>query len=645
MSELKSLTLNGKKYDAFVDPVARENGSSLTVVDIGEIVLTSGEHDLVLTADVEAALTKAIEAGKPFILSFTDIRTGEALTVSAVAAVAESGGIADVIALLGLVAISIRKQYDGWVAIIIDYTGMNSDTSVLYTPQERTEDEKAQARANIGAVDEAQVEDAINSALGKADLKDFELLGHSPQYLPGEGNVYNIVVDVKEETVVSIESDTVADLSTVKNTGYQGASETYENGIYTLTSAAGGAWFQHRKYFNVGGLIPGEQYVLMYDVTGVAQQTNSGCGYYAQLSIHDAEDPDFASVLSKAIHITDDVKRFPFTAPSTTVTVYVNAATSSMTELGGLQIQYRDIWVNKASANELRTKVYRKELTTSERLVLNDISGGLTIETTPAAEIYSQTIEEDQFPTSVLFGKTCVCFGDSITGNYAKHFDYPSVIAAKTGMTVVNGGFGGCRMAKHPTATYDAYSMYRLADSVASGDWSVQDAVADAVAEASSPLYAADHINELKALDWSKVDIVTILFGANDFTGGVGLESESDPLSTNHYKGAARYSIEKLLNTYPNLRIVLLSPLYHYKTVDGETVDTDAYTSGGNKMSDFIKALKEVAEEYKLPFFDMYNTLGINKINRKDMLPDGAHPSAAGIERIGESIAARLLSV
>jgi lysophospholipase L1-like esterase len=514
--------------------------------------------------------------------------------------------------------------------------------AVLCIEQYLTEEQKAQARENIGAVDEETIESIVNKAIVKTDLEEYEPLGQSPQYIDGADNLYNIVVDAKEETLVCIDSDTVADLSTVTNISFQGASETYKDGVYTLTCTAGGQWFQHRKYFNVGGLTTGEKYVLMLDVTDVEKtNANTSSGYYAHVSIHDAEDPNLANILSESIHKSGDIKGYEFTAPSGTVRVYLNAAVSDIKEFEGVQIQYRDIWVNRKDAKELRTAIYKKELTTSEMLVLKDIRGGVTIETTPPADIYLQLLKEEQPILSVLSGKICVCFGDSITGNYAKFFDYPSVIAEKTGMTVVNGGFGGCRMAKHPTNTYDAYSMYHLADSVVTGDWSIQDAVADA----GTPLHAVEHITELKALDWNKVDIVTILFGANDFTGGVELEDESNPLSINHYKGAARYSIEKLLTAYPNLRIILMSPLYHYKRVDDTIVDTDTYTSNGKKMSEFVDALKEVAEEYKLPFFDMYNTLGINKLNREVMLPDGAHPSQKGINRIGESIAARLSSI
>lgn len=534
------------------------------------------------------------------------------------------------------------KQTADEVQVAID----NGLVAVTYGDQELDEAKKVKARSNIGAVDEGYVINAIDTALGKVNLEEYELLGQTPQYLSDAESIYSLVVDVKEQTNVSITSDTVADLSTAENVTFQNATEKYENGIYKMTFSSGGMWFQHRKGFDVAGLIPGEKYTLFYDVTGV-QQTNTGKSQFGQISIHDALDPNLANVLSEAIYLEGDVKRFSFTALSSVARVYICGVTSDMTSYEGAEIQYRDIWINQYSAKELRTPIFKREVSTADRLTLKNINGGLTIQANPNADVYLQIVEDQSVP-SILSGKTCVCFGDSLTGNYASPFDYPSVIAKKTGMTVVNGGFGGCRMSSHPSSLYDAYSMYRLADSVASGDWSVQDAVADATIQEGSPMYAIEHIDALKALDWNNVDIVTILFGGNDFMGGAPLVNETDPLSVSSYKGAARYSIERLLTAYPMLRIVLVTPFYFFRKVDGEIVDTDTFTAGadGNtKLSEYIDALREVAEEYKLPFFDMYNTLGFNKVNREIFLPDGGHPSTDGTERVGESLAARLMSI
>lgn len=520
---------------------------------------------------------------------------------------------------------------------LIDQIMAAINNAVLYTEQTLTEEEKAQARKNIGAVDEDYVEQTIAAAMGAADLNDYELVGDTPRYLAGANTKYNIILDVKEETDVSIISDTVAEMAGATNVTFQGCSETYDSGVYTLECQSASAWYGVKKGFTISDLVPNEPYSLMYDVTGVVQSDTIQSGYYAHLMIMDANGETLSSQM---IHSTGDIKQYAFTPKSESVTVNLYTTDSSHANQIGNKIRYRDIWINKADAKEVRTDVYKFSITTSERLQLSDVGGGVTITATPAAKVYTLVVEGDA-PDSPLVGMTCVCFGDSITGNYTNPFDYPSIIARKTGMEVINGGFGGCRMAQHPSENYTAFSMYNLADSVASGNWAVQDAAVESVESAN----AAEHLAALKEVDWSAVDYITILYGTNDFTGGVPIGEDDRSLSTAQFKGALRHSIETILTAYPKIRIVLLTPIYRFWKENGTVTDSDSYEVSGQKLTDYVEAVLDVASEYKLPVFNLYNSLGINKINRTQFLSDGTHPSQDGIERIGESIAARLLSV
>jgi lysophospholipase L1-like esterase len=89
----------------------------------------------------------------------------------------------------------------------------------------------------------------------------------------------------------------------------------------------------------------------------------------------------------------------------------------------------------------------------------------------------------------------------------------------------------------------------------------------------------------------------------------------------------------------------LLTPIYRFWTEDGAITDSDSREISGLKLTDYVEAVVAVADEYKLPVFNLYNSLGISKINRTVFLADGVHPSEAGIDRIGESLAARLASI
>ena len=490
--------------------------------------------------------------------------------------------------------------------------------------------------ARAKAVSADYVEQAIANAIGGVNLSEYKLLGVTPQRLNGAENRYNIVVDATEETAVTIYSDTVADLSTAKNVRYQNTVETYENGVYALSCTNDGKpWYQTRKYFDIYDLVPGETYNLMYDVTGVVETDIPDVSSPVQIAIHDANG---SSLFSYQMVLGFKTVRFTATTSQITVSIYPTIQGASST--AGYTIRYRDIWVNRADALEVRTDIYSFYSVTSERLDLRDICGGVTITTTPSTDVYAQAVEGDT-PEGPLAGMTCVCFGDSITGNYAAPFDYPSFIARKTGMEVINAGFGGCRMAQHPGDGYSAFSMYSIADSIASGDWSVQDVGIGKVNISN----ATEHLESLKAVDWSAVDYITIFYGTNDFTGGVPIGEDDNSLATTQYKGALRYSIEKILTAYPKIRIVLLTPIYRFWTEDGTVTDSDSREVSGLKLTDYVKAVTDVADEYKLPVFNLYNSLGINKINRTTFLSDGVHPSESGRERIAESIAARLSSI
>jgi hypothetical protein len=62
--------------------------------------------------------------------------------------------------------------------------------------------------------------------------------------------------------------------------------------------------------------------------------------------------------------------------------------------------------------------------------------------------------------------------------------------------------------------------MCNLADAIATGDFSAQDAM---VNHADAHAYFPEALNTLKGIDFQTVDIITIAFGSNDFTNGDAL--------------------------------------------------------------------------------------------------------------------------
>ena len=230
-----------------------------------------------------------------------------------------------------------------------------------------------------------------------------------------------------------------------------------------------------------------------------------------------------------------------------------------------------------------------------------------------------------------LYGKKIANFGDSVFGNKRPPNDVSTALANITGATVYNLGFGGCRMSQH-SANWDAFCMYRLADAVATGDFSLQNAV-DVDNVSGMPSYFKETRTLLESIDFSEVDIITIAYGTNDFTASVSLDNANDPKDTTTFCGALRYSLEKLLTAYPQLHIFVCTPTWRFWMDNGTFLyDSDTHEINGKLLTDFVEAVKTVSNAYHVKAIDNYYDLGINQYNRSHWFPsnDGTHHNKDG---------------
>lgn len=253
----------------------------------------------------------------------------------------------------------------------------------------------------------------------------------------------------------------------------------------------------------------------------------------------------------------------------------------------------------------------------------------------PSVKVKKANVDFD-IASPLLSGKTVVCFGDSIFGMTRDTTSVPAWAAAFTGAKVYNVGFGGCRMAVHPTSGYAAFSMWALADAVATGTYTTQDAQASSGAD-----YFAQQLAVLKGIDFGSVDTVVIHYGTNDFTGNVAIDNATDDDDTSTLCGALRYALRKIQTAYPKIRVFISSPIYRKWDSTGAETYTNA---NGKKLREFCTALAGVADEFNCPCIDGYKALGINTANASAFLADGTHLNEHGRQAFGEYIGGCLIS-
>src|SRR5690625_4857487 len=259
----------------------------------------------------------------------------------------------------------------------------------------------------------------------------------------------------------------------------------------------------------------------------------------------------------------------------------------------------------------------------------------------PFPETEHSTVSATPEQQNILAGNTMVTFGDSVT----EFGHYPEVIEMTTGMTVHNLGFKGTRLAYHPHSAYDEFSPTKLVDAIVSRDFSAQDVAIQEDRNYSEEFI--DHYHHLKRIDFNDVDLVSLLIGTNDYMGnqaGVVSLGHSTDLTRETFSGALNYFITTILDAYPHLELVLITPTWrmNHENLGGESA-TIQPNGNGDYLIEFVDTILKSGQHHNLPTLDLYRTSGFNEENHADFFVDHVHPNEEGYERIGNVISQFLI--
>lgn len=292
-----------------------------------------------------------------------------------------------------------------------------------------------------------------------------------------------------------------------------------------------------------------------------------------------------------------------------------------------------------ATFNPTGVLKFRSEADRRYAAISTKISGSWTPQRVKLTRTSISKEEYDVLPSNAdrfkpLFNKKVVFFGDSLFGMYRGATSAAAYAEQNCGAKVYNVGFGGCKMSVHPMTGYAEFCMWALAQAVATGDFSAQDAAA-----AKGASYFSEQLALLKSIDFNQVQIAVIHYGTNDFTSNASLDNSGNPMDYHSICGALRYSIAQLQKAYPRIQIYVSLPVYRYWKDGGQTIYAeDKLNANGSHLTDVCSALVNVAREYNLPVIDGYHGLNINKNNASAFLEDGTHHNQYGRERFGTFI-------
>ena len=243
-----------------------------------------------------------------------------------------------------------------------------------------------------------------------------------------------------------------------------------------------------------------------------------------------------------------------------------------------------------------------------------------------------------QFETNTL--KKVVNFGDSIFGNTNDSTSISSYLSNMLGTDCFNAGFGGCRMADRSDLQWNAFGMCALADAITTGDWSLQDQY---VVDSSLPSYFKGKLTLLKQINFATdVDIITIAYATNDYVSTTTFDNAEDKFDRSSFLGALRYSVRKIQQTYPHIKILVISPIWRGWVGQDYTSDTKDFGTG--TLIKYYQEMEKTCEELKVQFLNSYCESGINEYTKGYFFnsDDYTHPIVVGRKRYAELIAGKV---
>lgn len=151
----------------------------------------------------------------------------------------------------------------------------------------------------------------------------------------------------------------------------------------------------------------------------------------------------------------------------------------------------------------------------------------------------------------------------------------------------------------------------------------------------AAPEFDQDYVSRVDTMD-ADADAIVVLGGTNDFGHGDAPIGRMEDRSEYTFYGAMHLLCQKLLERYPNAKIVIMTPLHRLS--EDVTVNEIGLPLSTN-LAGFVEVEKEVARYYGIPVLDAFAMSGMQPkvpIIQRMFMPDGLHPNDAGHKKMAD---------
>lgn len=244
---------------------------------------------------------------------------------------------------------------------------------------------------------------------------------------------------------------------------------------------------------------------------------------------------------------------------------------------------------------------------------------------------------DDGVTTIAVFGNAPFADDKDSEDNLAR------IIEKKTGATVYNLAIEGSYLSavgdylgsdQEPIDAFNFYwltTAFCLRNEVLNTFDSIFAQHADVLSQEGIETY-----NTMMSLDFNTVDVIAIMYDGNDYLAGHQMYSDENPTDIYQFTGNMEAGIELIQQTYPHIRIIVMSPTYAFAiNEEGDYVSSDQYRYGQDVLSTYVIKQAVSAYDREVSFVDnLYGT--ITEDNATEYLTDHIHLNLKGRELVAD---------
>ena len=236
---------------------------------------------------------------------------------------------------------------------------------------------------------------------------------------------------------------------------------------------------------------------------------------------------------------------------------------------------------------------------------------------------------------------TIVAFGNApFSDDRDSENSLANLIEERTGATVINCAISGSYLAaagetiQNTPDLMDLFNFYWISTLACLDNEKIY--VRNEEEMAALPAEAFEVVEQIKAIDWTTVDVITVMYDGSDYLDGRKVYDASNLTNIQTTYGNLCAGIELFQQTYPYIRIIVMSPTYAYGVDEnGEYVSSDIMIYNEHPLSTYAGMMERGSYLHSVSYLDhIYGT--VHEDNASQYLLDHIHLNVHGREAVAE---------